>query len=118
MQEPSILDRINNNSYVVYFICTILKVILLYVLYKIFRYLRNKCTEHYFHNHHIHESKTNCCCSITNCLTFNFDKTHESKVTPALSLEDLSQVSVNQGNNPTEEQPLRRSKRLAQLKDK
>lgn len=101
-------NQFHHNSYFVYFICTILKFIALYILYKLFKYLKIKTLRTKG------KSGSNCQ-KIMNCLTLNLcqarkkDKTHVN-----IDLSDLDNKIVSKVRENT---PIRRSERIAQLKD-
>ncbi|KAJ8935657.1 hypothetical protein NQ314_012706 [Rhamnusium bicolor] len=102
-------STLTNNSYFVYVICTIFKCILLYLVYRLYRYVSAKCNKRHEHD------KSPSCQQITNCLmlnicskrkNFNSDITLEGE--PGPSVDD----ELSSSNN------LRRSIRIAKLKDK
>lgn len=105
---------IYQNSYVVYILLKIVKIFLFYIAYKFIIFFKNK----YCKNHnHTHESS-----SITNCITFNMCKKKYSVATDsnnfALELESVIYDSDNvQPNENHKNSQLRRSSRLAKLKE-
>lgn len=105
-ENKSIPQQLYNNAYFSYIICTILKVILIYLAYRLFKYFkRTKCI------------KNPCCKAFSNCLTLNI-----FKHTNADTRTELNAVIERENNsNPTtideNGTQLRRSLRIAQLKD-
>lgn len=98
------ISNIISSSYFVYFICTIGKVILLFVLYRLYKKcLRPLCNR-----------SNDKCRRITNVLTLNICKNSE-KTDVNLELGDNPSNSMSED---TEGTSLRRSIRIAQLKDK
>lgn len=97
--DNSLINKLYNNSYFSYIICTIIKALFLYLLYKLYKRLRkSRCF-----------SQNPCCSTITNCLTFNICKTKTTnKVNPEIDIE-INEIELQQP---------RRSSRLAKLKDK
>lgn len=110
LYESTLFEKITNNNYVIYFICTIFKIFLVYLGYKLFRFCRSKYCRS---NLTRHPHKSDCCQTINNCLTFNFSK--PSKNTECLSLEDIS--VEKESTKDSESQSLRRSSKIAKLKD-
>ncbi|XP_044761285.1 uncharacterized protein LOC123318665 [Coccinella septempunctata] len=97
-----------------YLVCTAIKCILAYLMYKLIKYLYKKYGTQsdkkplgICHKSFEEESLGNCCQKITNCLTFNIKSRSKSPV----------RVQYDEENIATEEIPLRRSPRIAQLKD-
>lgn len=98
--SENMFNKLISNSYFSYIICTILKVILLYLIYKLYKYVRNRCKQ----------SSGNCQ-QITNCLTLNICK---RSAVDNIDIE-LQDASTSENREAT---PVRRSLRIAKLKDK
>lgn len=99
-ETPSMFENVTSNSYFTYIICTIVKILVLYLVYKLFKRIRNKCK----HN--------TGCQRISNCLTLNICKRKsENNVELELELENTPETS-------NETTPVRRSLRIAKLKEK
>lgn len=103
------------DDYFEYIICTILKLIFVYLVYKLFIYLTRKITKS--------ESNNLNRCQLTNCLTFkmcNKNNRAENPRDTEIELEDRTNnvIETNDSNNEdnNERQPLRRSLRLSQIK--
>lgn len=103
------------DNYFEYIICTILKLIFVYLVYKLFIYLKRKITKS--------ESNNLNRCQLTNCLTFkmcNKNNRAENPRDTEIELEDRTNnvIETNDSNNEdnNERQPLRRSLRLSQIK--
>lgn len=94
-------DHIINNNYFVFFFCSVLKIFLIYCLYKLYKYCIKR---------NVTEENSTCCTKITNCLTFNVTKTRR----PANLIVEFS---PDESSDTTEDIPLRRSARIAKLKD-
>lgn len=97
-----------NNAYFPYMLCTLFNVILLYIAYRLFKYLkRTRCVNN------------SCCKSLSNCLTLNIFKNTKKNVNIesdlTFDLDRNTEINSIDLNNSTT--PLRRSSRIAQLKD-
>lgn len=103
-------SKFYHNSYFTFVICSILKLLGLYLIYRLYKYCTNRCPR----------NKTDSCCqNITNCLTLNICK--KTKTTDlSIELEDQAPCSSSALSEPNscETTPIRRSVRLAKLKDK
>lgn len=113
LYDSTLFEKISNNSYLVYIICTIFKVFLIYIIYRLVKNCKNRCKRKSIFRKHSHEG--DCCQTVNNCLTFNFCKS--DKKTETLSLEDIPVNDLNDKED-SESQSLRRSSRIAKLKDK
>lgn len=103
--QPSMINKFLNNNYFSYIFCIIIKLIALYLLYKIFILIKNRW---------FRTRRTNYCSNIRNCLTFNCFK---NKIQPNVSLELNENTKSNSEEVDEEQQTLRRSLRIAQLKE-
>ncbi|GLV31063.1 hypothetical protein CBL_12136 [Carabus blaptoides fortunei] len=104
----SVRTKILTNNYFVFIFCSVLKILAIYICYQLYKKLKNR----YFRNC----SNDSKCNAITNCLTFNIFKTsNRNKISPEISIE-LENKSTD--NIESEETTLRRSTRLAKLKDR
>lgn len=92
------------NSYFTYFLLTILKLFLIYVVYRIYKNcLKPRCS-----------NSDSSCQKITNTLTFNLCK-RSNKTDMSIDLDD---ITCDPNSSPNESSVLRRSSRIAKLKDK
>lgn len=105
LSNESFVSKISNNSYFTFIFLSLVKLFLLYIGYKIFRFIRNKCS-------HSHIDTSSKCAQITNCLTFNICKRKVSKHCEEIQLPNTTQCEIQ-----NEDTPLRRSARIAKLKD-
>lgn len=80
-------------------------------MYRLYKYLKNNCKlrNTLFNKQKYSHKKGSCCQTITNCLTFNISKNSEQDME-----SNIDNTSVNAVRENT---PLRRSDRIAQLKD-
>lgn len=106
--KETLSERLMNNFYLVYIICTIIKVIVIYIIYKVVKRLRRKCKQPSNNSH---------CKEISNCLTFNFFKSESKVKNKNQNLELFEVKNSEQTIEFSEDQPLRRSLRIAKLKD-
>lgn len=102
-EDKSTIQKLVNNNYLVVVIFTLLKILVLYLLYKAFMHLKGKCNRN---------NDTNCCESITNCLTFNIFKSNKENVSSELRTNDIEISEIGENSS------LRRSNRIAKLKEK
>lgn len=92
------------NSYFTYFFLTILKLFLIYLVYRIYKKcLKPRCS-----------NSDSSCQKITNTLTFNLCK-RSNKADLSVDLDD---ITCDSNSSPNESSVLRRSSRIAKLKDK
>ncbi|KRT86832.1 hypothetical protein AMK59_2104 [Oryctes borbonicus] len=103
VKETTIIEDIYNNSYFAYVVCTIFKIIVLFLLYKLYKIFKNRYCN----------SNKDKCNQITNCLTLNICKrnVHNEVDIELEGTEDSPSTS-------TERTSLRRSLRIAKLKEK
>lgn len=114
--KENIVTKITNNSYFSYIFMTIVKMILIFLVYK----LLLKCKRRYFRRSHSEQEQGRL---ITNCITFNIcRKKRKNVINPSstnhqtsIPLEELASTSDQQSS--CNDAFLRRSPRLAKLKD-
>lgn len=118
--ENSNFSAVVNHRYFSYFCLFLVKILVLYIGYKLIMKCKNRVFSNIFSSRHNHERST-----ITNCITFNLcEKKNVRSVTPHndVNIElndnpDHMRVSESEIVSENSETPLRRSGRLAKLKD-
>lgn len=111
LHSQTLLDKIYNNNYLIYTFCTVLKIFVLYLFYRIYKFVTNRNKNKQTHG--CQRITKDCCQSINNCLTLNINKKNDVN-----DLEiDLNDIPVSIQNKPNEQSSLRRSLRIAKLKD-
>ncbi|XP_050294320.1 uncharacterized protein LOC126734662, partial [Anthonomus grandis grandis] len=75
LETISFLSRVTNNTYLAFIFLSLIKIVLVYLGYKLYKKLRSYCPSNQKHSHGI-DSK---CSQLTNCLTLNFCKRSISK---------------------------------------
>lgn len=106
MNNDHFFHKIKNNTYFVFILLSLIKLIGFYAIYRLGKYLINRkffCTPQ-GRLLAIEDSKT-CCARITNCITLNLNKRSNNEN------NDIEMEEV-----PQEHIPLRRSQRIAQIK--
>lgn len=106
MENETIFDKVTNNIYFAYIFFNIIKIISVYIIYKIIRYIWKR---HFFCNRSnrllaLEDTRT-CCAKITNCITLRVN--NNSNRNRDIELEEIPSTS---------DTPLRNSIRVAQLK--
>lgn len=103
-------SNIHKNAYFVYFLCSLLKLLLIYVFYRIVKYLRQRLCRN--------KRKSNNCKNIMNCLTLNICQS-ERKETTKLKIDcPIKSADLEIYDTETHESiPVRRSERLAKLRE-
>ncbi|XP_052742884.1 uncharacterized protein LOC128198947 [Bicyclus anynana] len=104
MENETILDKVVNNVYLAYIFFSILKMVFVYVIYRLAKYIWRR---HFFCNRNDRilalEDTRSCCARITNCITLKVNNENR----------DIELDEIPSENSET---PLRRSTRIAQLK--
>lgn len=107
MEKETILNKVVNNAYFAYTLFSVIKIIVVYVLYRIAKYLWKR---NFFCNKNSRilalEDTRSCCARITNCINVRIND--DSK--------DIEMEEIPSSSSITPETPLRRSARIAQLK--
>lgn len=117
ISTESVFSKVASNSYFSYIFLSIIKIVLVYIFYKIFR----KCLDKYRQPNH--KNLSNACYDgmINNCLTFNICKKTNKVHDVSVELPELDNISLK--SSETEKKPdkahaLRRSLRISKLKDR
>lgn len=116
LSKESVFSKVVNNSYFSYIFLSIVKIILVYLGYRICR----RCCKKRRNNKENDSESNKCCGMISNCLTFNINKRSNKVKDIAIELDDIRNESSTSEIESTknESTPLRRSLRLSKLKDK
>lgn len=110
LSKESFYSKISNNSYVAYIISSIFKIFLVYLGYRFYKYLRSLCCN----TPRLRYKDDTNCQKITNCLTLNICKRQQESSNNVDIELDLTNSEPHTSQEST---PLRRSIRVAKLKD-